>query len=300
MSTFLKKIAIYSVCILIIANVLSYASLWALRQGNFYKPSFLVNEVSENDFDYIVLGASTGLTTINTEVIDSLSNKSGINLSIDDTSISSQYLMLRHFLESGKTTKVCILAPGVTSFDEQTLDISNNDYRFLPFFERSYVSDYFQSFKGTRANVLSKSKYMPMLGVSYYNAEIFYPSIVSLIQPNRYNRFDAKGNYTYPVQNTPSKIIGSRETLNLKFLNPALKQIKDICDKENIKLICYISPIKKVFVVGEHQDYEIINHSNKLIQTKYFYDDVHVNSLGRQIISEQLAYEMNSYFDDKK
>lgn len=298
MIVFLKKIGILVIGLFIIANLLSYVSLWSLRQSSFYKPSFLVNGVTETNFDYVVLGASTGLTTLNTQLIDSISGKKGINLAIDDTSISSQYLMLQHFLALDKTTKVCVLAPGIPSYNEQVQHISANDYRFLPFVNRSYVLDYFQSFSTTDAHILSKSSYVPMLGVSYYNAEVFYPSLLSLFQSNRRNRFDSNGNYTYPVQNIKSQTIKNRKTINLKFQNLALKKIKALCDKKGIKLVCYISPLKNRIFENANLDYNVINHSAKLMNTKYFYDDVHVNSLGRKVISNQFSKDIITYFND--
>lgn len=298
MGVFLKKIGLLLVSLIVIANLLSYASLWCLRQSSFYKPSFLVNGVVENNFDYIVIGASTGLTTLDTKVIDSITGNSGINLSIDDTSISSQYLMLQYFLALGKTTKTCVIAPSITSIDKQTFSVSANDYRFLPYVNRSYVLDYFDSFSGTDAHVLSRSHYFPMVGVSYYNAEVFYPSLLSAFQPKRRNRFDSKGNYTYPVQKIKPEIIEDRKIIKLKYENLDLKKIKTLCDKKGIKLICYISPIKKGIVEDVETDYEIINHSAKLMNTRYFYDDVHVNSLGRKVISEHFANEISTCFTD--
>ncbi|WCO02536.1 hypothetical protein [Psychroserpens ponticola] len=298
MSIFLKKIGILIISTFVIANLLSYISLWTLRQSSFYKPSFLVNAVSETNFDYIVLGASTGLTTLDTQVIDSLSGKKGINLAIDDTSISSQYLMLEHFLALGKTTKICVIAPSFTSFDTQIQSLNANDYRFLPYVDRSYVSDYFQSFSSVNAKLLSGSKYFPMLGVSYYNSEVFYPSLLSVFQPNRHNRFDTNGNYTYPVQDLMSGHIKNRQSIKLNFKNGALKKIQELCDRNNIELICYISPIKNIEIVSNTSDYEIINHSDVLIKTDYFFDNVHVNSLGRQVISERFANDLSSYFKD--
>ncbi|WP_323788708.1 hypothetical protein [Psychroserpens sp.] len=297
MNIFLKKIGILVISVLILGNLLSYLSLWALRQGNFYKPSFLVNGVTETDFDYIVLGASTGLTTLDTQVIDSLTHKNGINLSVDDTPISSQYLMLKHFLAEGKSTKICVLAPSITAFDDQTNRINANDYRFLPFIDRSYVSDYFQSYSGTDARLLSNSRYLPIMGVSYYNAEVFYPSILSVFQPKRRNRFDAKGNYTYPFKNSNADLIENRNTIRVEFQNTDLKKIKSLCDKEGIVLLCYISPFKTAKVNTSNSIYNIINHSDKLLRANYFYDDIHVTSIGRQLISEIFAEDIRPYFN---
>ena len=300
MLKFLKKISILLVSILIIANLLSYFSLKFLRQGDFYKPSFLSNTVEENNFDYIILGASTGLTTLNTKLIDSIIGKNGINLSIDDSSLSTQYLMLQHFFAEGRTTNICVLAPSVKSYDYKSETVSANDYRFLPFIERDYVRNYFQSFSGIDANLLSNSKTFPFLGVSYYNVEVLYPSILTVFKPHYRNRFDSKGNYTYPVNTNikdDSVIMGNKKTLKVEFINPDLKKIKALCEKEGIELICYISPMKYISITTDNADYKIINHSNVLTKSNYFFDDVHVNRFGRQETSVQFSKDITSYFN---
>jgi len=264
---------------------ISAISLWSLRQSSFYKPSFLVNDIKEKKFDYIILGASTGLTTLNSRVIDSVLLTNGINLSMDDTALSSQYLMLQHFLAQGKTTKFCVLAPSVSSFDTENKNISDNDYRFLPFINTNYVSDYFEAYSSKSAQLISNSKYLPMLGVSYFNAEIFYPSLLSFMNPKKRNRFDNKGNYTYPARQNEDKQIIEFKTLPVYFKNNYLEKIEDLCKLHNVELICYLSPINAKKVVTENLDYKIINHSNILKNTSFFYDDIHVNYKGRQVSS---------------
>lgn len=296
MGSFLKKTSFILIGVLLIANLLSYMSLWAMRQGNFYKPSFLVH-LKETKFDYIVLGASTGLTTLDTEVIDSINGTKGINLSVDDTSIASQYLMLQHFLAEGKSTKVCVLAPSVASYDLSQKALSANDYRFLPYVGRDYVSAYYESFSGTDASVLSKSAYVPMLGVSFYNAEVFYPSLISVMQPERRNRFNAHGNYTYPVQNTSYQDLKAQQSIALAFSNPSLKKIKALCDSQGIALICYLSPIKSQRVTKTSPGYQTINHTAVLKDGRYFFDEIHVNSAGRQLISAQFAKDLNAFLN---
>ena len=67
-----------------------------------YKNQFVKNGVKETEFDYVVLGSSTGLTTLDTKLIDEKMYTSGLNISMDDTSLSSHYLMLQYFLSLGK------------------------------------------------------------------------------------------------------------------------------------------------------------------------------------------------------
>ena len=173
MRLFLKRIAFILLIFISTSFVISYGSLWALRQSSFYKPSFLVNDITEKQFDYIVLGSSTGLATLNTKVMDSVLQTNGLNLSMDDTALSSQYLMLQHFLAQGKTTKFIILAPSASSFDANNLNLSDNDYRFLPYINTNYVSDYYGQYASQSAHLLRLSKWMPILGLSYFNVHTF-------------------------------------------------------------------------------------------------------------------------------
>ncbi|QRM87780.1 hypothetical protein FG167_00610 [Lacinutrix sp. WUR7] len=289
MLLFLKRIGFILLVFISVSTIVSFGSLWALRQSSFYKPSFLVNDITEKDFDYIVLGASTGLTTLNTTVIDSVIQTKGINLSMDDTALSSQYLMLEHFLAQGKTAKFCVLAPSATSFDAKDLDISDNDYRFLPYINETYVFQYFKQYASTRAKLISNSKWLPMLGVSYFNVEVFYPSLFTSIQSKKRNRFDANGNYTYPIKDNKHAVISEFKAFPVSFSNPYVAKIKALCMANNIELICYFSPIKGRKVITEISDFSIINHSDLLKNEAYFYDVLHVNTKGRQIASTHFA-----------
>jgi hypothetical protein len=294
MRLFLKRIGFVLLLFFSISMCVAVGSLWSLRQSSFYKPSFLVNSVQDKEFDYIILGSSTGLTTLNTQVIDSVLDIDGINLSMDNTALSSQYLMLQHFLAQGKKTKYCVLAPSAVSFDAKNKDISDNDYRFLPYASVDYIHRYYSSFSSQPAQLLSYSKWFPVLGVSYFNTELFYPSIFSFFQPEKRNRFDAKGNYTYPLKNNEDIAITTFKALPVFFENKFVKKINDLCVKNKIQLICYFSPIKGRQVIAESANYTIINHSDLLTNNTLFYDVIHVNTKGRQVASESFARNLKS------
>ncbi|WP_191859178.1 hypothetical protein [Hanstruepera ponticola] len=295
MLVFLKKIGFILSGFLLLSFLISYGSLWLLRQSHFYKPAYLANGVVQKQFDYIVLGASTGLTTIDTELIDSELDVKGINLAVDDTSLPSQYLMLQHFLAEGKQTDYCILAPNPTNYTTKHDDISDNDYRFLMYIDRPYVYDHFKNFTGFRAHALTLSRWLPTIGVSYYNAEVFYPSLLSVLSPERRNRFDINGNYTYPNYKTPSRPIENFENFPIDFTNNYLKKIKALCQLHDITLICYISPMEGKKAAFDDTEYLIIDHSDVLKDSRYFHDMIHVNTLGRDKASRQLTIDFNKY-----
>lgn len=294
MHLFVKKIGFVLLIFIGIAMGVAAGSLWSLRQSSFYKPSYLVNAVEEKEFDYIILGASTGLTTLNTKVIDSLIDTDGINLSMDDTALSTQYLMLQHFLAQGKSTEYCILAPSASSFDQLNSNISDNDYRFLPYIQTNYVSDYFKSFSSRPATIIEQSKWLPLFGVSYYNVEIFYPSLLTFIKPKKRNRFDKKGNYSYPLKLITEQLIPNFKKMPVTFKSEYVEKIRRLCETHNIKLICYFSPIQATKVETKTNAFTIINHSDLLKNTSLFYDAIHVNQKGRQVCSEIFANDFTT------
>jgi hypothetical protein len=297
MRYFLKKTLTVLAMIIGFSTLISAGSLWSLRNGSFYKPSYLVNSVDEDSFDYIVLGASTGLTSLNTKIIDSILGFNGLNLSMDDTSLSSQYLMLKHFIAQGKTTNYCILAPSVRSYESKRNTLNDNDYRFLMYVNQPYVSDYYRDFNGTRANVLYLSKWLPTVGVSYYNAELFYPSLLSLLSPDRRNRFDERGNYSYPIVASKHELIKVFDSIAIGFSNPFVSKIEELCKIHNIKLICYLSPMEGKNAVLESNLYSVINHVALIKDRHYFNDAIHVNYLGNRLASKEFAKDFSFFIN---
>ena len=294
MKHFIQRLAVFWFATLAIATGLSAACLWQLRQSAFYKPAFLVNAVPEDRFDYIVLGASTGLTTLDTKTIDSILPTRGLNLAVDDTSMPGHYLMLQHFLAQGKKTTYCILAPNNLNFGTEHDALSNNDYRFLMYVNRPYVQDYYRQFSGRTARLLQGSAWFPVLGVAYYNAELFYPALLSLTDSQRRHRFDDRGNYAYPqaVHTLPTG--QTRAVKSLRFTNPYLEKIKALCAQHKITLLCYVSPMASTTIAADTENYQVINHSDLLTDTSLFYDEVHVNRAGRNRVGKAFATQWAS------
>lgn len=272
---------------LILANGLSWMSLYYLRKSEFYKPSFALQKSGEQ-LDYIVLGSSTGLTTLNTQTIDSITGLQGVNLSMDDTSMPIHALMLEHFLAQGGKVSSCVLVFDAGQMNQQTLQQSGNAYRFLPFIQEDYVADYYRASDNT---LLSRSEWLPMIGVGYYNAELFYPGLFSAIKPQRHNRFDARGNYSYPNSGGSNK--EDTDLMTFRFDNPWYKKIKAVCAANNIELILYHPPKFKSEVKSDTAVSNFINHSQLLQDTTFFYDELHVNSEGRQLTSVAFANEFS-------
>lgn len=300
MEVFLKRFFLILFVCLCLGIGLSFAVLWGLRKGNFYKPSFVSNTLKGDSFDYVILGASTGLTTLDTELIDELSGLKGINLSIDDTSLASSYLMLQHLLTEGIKTSYVVLSPNNLNYGQKTQPLSDNDYRFLMYGHRDYVQDYYGSFHEFPSRILSTASLFPLFGVGYYNAELIGPSVLSVAQPSKHNRFNAKGNYTYPKNQVEDVMIEQKTTKSIYFENPWLSRIALLCETHGIQLIYYLSPMKEFSLKPERSMVPVINHTDLLTHSYFFYDGIHVNSLGRERVSEAFSKKFKAYMIGNK
>lgn len=289
MKKFLLHIFKYGLIVFILLNAISWCSLYFLRNSSFYKPQFLTHEVKKSNFDYIVIGSSIGLTTLNTALIDSLTLKNGINLSIDDTALSSNYLMLQHFFNQRKKTKFCVLSISNWDLANKNPILNDNDYRFLPFVSNDYVFNYYKNLEQGFFKPLTLSHYFPLIGVSYYNTEIFYPSIISAINPNKRNRFDKNGNYSYPEMGTIKPKKWSSTTLI--WNNPFVEKIKKLCDANATTLLIYQAPIFNTKIINTNKKYNFINNANVIRNDSYFFDEIHLNKNGRREASIIFAKE---------
>lgn len=287
MKQFLKSIGLYGFISFLFFNGIAFLCLFVLSKSNFYKPCFVKNGVKTEHFDYVVLGSSTGLTTLNTKLIDSITGKKGLNISMDDSSLNTQYLMLQHFVNSNKKTKCLVLAVTPWDLENDSPQLNNNDYRFLPFVMEKYVYDYYLKMEQGFFKPLAYSKYVPLFGLSYYNTELFYPSIFSTINIKKRNRFDDMGNYSYPSNGLPNKL--TSEEISLKINNPYFNKISNFCKSHNIKLVSYIAPIYKTTVSLKEINTKIINHSSFITSKNMFYDNIHVNKMGREKCSVEFA-----------
>lgn len=295
MKRFFFKIMVYSFLVFLIGNTIAFISLHVLGKSNLYKPQFVKNGVKETHFDYVVLGSSTGLTTLDTKQIDSVCATRGLNISMDDSALSSHFLMLEYFYQQKKTTNYLVLAVTPWDLELEKPILNDNDYRFLTEINDEKVWDYYKTISYKGIPILKYSKFFPLIGVSYYNTEIFYPSIFSLLQPQKRNRFDEKGNYSYPNLGMPEAT--NNQIIKSKIKNPYFYKLKRFCKQKKIALILYQSPMYKAKVTY-HTNEKIINHSTLLSDKKLFYDNLHVNALGRKKCTEAFTIQIKEMLDD--
>ena len=274
---------------MIIGNVIGFSANYFLKKSSFYKSSFLLNNFnSGNKLDYFVVGSSRGLTTINTTLIDKELNTKGVNLSMDDTDLKTQFLMIKHFFESNYKSDYLVLVLDANHFTHTSIELGNNDYRFAPFTERDYVKDHFKKYEKSTLNVLTNSNFNPFFAYSYYNLELLLPATLSVFKPKYRNKFDMFGNYSYPSSGHGKNNENlKQEEIKIEITNPIIKEVENYLNENNCKLIIYIAPYQQEkFIFNKDLNYSIINHSTVLEdKNSLFYDKQHVNSEGRKVIT---------------
>lgn len=293
MKRFVHKIGLYAMVLMVISNSIAWLSLYLIGNSSLYKPQFIKNSVKEMHFDYVVMGSSTGLTTIDTKLLDEKLQTTGLNCSIDDSSLTTQYLMLQYFLSLGKKTKKIILCVTPWDLESKQEKIGSNDYRFLSEIHNDFVYNHFERFEEGNLKLLTYSKYLPALGVSYYNNELFYPSIYAAIFPNKRNRFDEKGNYTYPSSTNDLKSEAIKEH-HVSIINPSFYKFIQFCNFHSIEVVLYQSPLHQTKVVYPKDiGIQIINHS-RFLSDLLLYDEIHVNAEGRRTCTLALVNELKN------
>lgn len=286
MKKFLIKISYYAILTFCIGNAIAFIATHFLSKSHFYKSSFLVNAFeTEDSFDYFIVGSSRGLTTLNSSQIDIELGLKGVNLSMDDTDLKTQLLMIQHFFNSGYQSKYCVLSLDDTHFEKTSRKLGNNDYRFAMFSNRNYVHQHYKDYETGKIKVLQNAKLTPFMAYSYYNLELLMPAALSAIKPKYRNRFDTTGNYYYPnLKNNKILKETKSQVKDLKIKNPLLEEIIEILQKNNCELIIYIAPYRYLSYEGIVDDtrYQLINHSKNLQSQDLFYDALHVNFRGRE------------------
>ncbi|WP_111672162.1 hypothetical protein [Algoriphagus litoralis] len=299
MKKFLRDVSLYLSVILLIGMGISFAASYFLSKSQFYKPNFIVNNLGKNShYTYILAGSSRGLTTVNTEEVDRNLNVKGLNISMDDTGLPSQFLMIKHYFESGYTADYCVLTLDLSHMEGSKNGLGDNDYRFVSYSDRDYVWEYFRSKEEGIVRPLTLSRYFPLFAFSYYNMELFWPALYSTVNPQFKNRFDSNGNYFYPDQVLPEDQEKEPwKTVPKTLGNPILTELEEYLKSKNCKLIVYVAPYYGTTLsITETGTYPVINHSGALKEAKYFFDINHVNNLGRNEATALFTQSLEDYF----
>jgi hypothetical protein len=259
-----------------------------LKRSNLFKSTFVFNELKDKTLDYVIIGSSRGLTTLNSKLIDSLTGLSGFNASTDGGGIATNILMLQHLIHNNVKFKYCIFTLDAIGIADHTYQFSKNTYRFVPFCHEPYIQETMAKFEDCKEKSnFRASRFYPGFTVFENNKTLLTGAVKALINPQTRNRYDEKGNYTYPLRQPIDKKINF-DTKEFAKYGTVYYDLLKICTENNIKLITYIAPIEGQYLKVPYTK-NLINHSDLLDNTKFFADELHVNPIGRQIATTAFA-----------
>lgn len=293
MKKFVLKSTLYLFIVLFLANGIAMLTSLALKRGQFFKPSYLVNAYEPGQkFNIAVFGSSRSLASLDTKLFTDRFAGISTNFSMDYTALPTTKLMVEHFFAQGFHAEYVVVSIDIPDLDSSKTVISENDYRFFPFRNASYVGEYFKKYDKGLVKPLASSSLFPFLGFGYYNMELLGPSLISAMNPTYKYQFDELGNFQYPDH------LGMSEKPNPRFFktalkNPILKEIAELAKKNSSRLIIYIAPyLRDDIEILDSCPFEVINHSRIIDDPKYFSDYIHLVNSGKKLASQAFIKDL--------
>lgn len=297
MRRFLMKTVFYGLVFAVLANLLSWGCFAVLRRADMYKPSYVAHREGGREFDYVVLGSSTGLVDLNTALIDSLTGLNGFNLSLDGMGPAGQYMMLEHFLSEGYAARRIILSVDQTAYaDTQAIDM--NEFYFLPWVGKDYVYWTFAEREPGLLKIRAYSRYFPMIGLGYYNQQLLGSCAIAFAAPRHRWYFDEKGNFTYPGVLDSLAWVGKELIVDtLRIRNPYVHEMQRRCRQEGMELFYFLPPeLGRKTVVLDSANCHVWNYRDAYNRRmSFFHDAVHLNREGRSDLSQKVVERMCSW-----
>lgn len=276
----MKKI---NITLIILLLVLPFYSRYKFAGSVFFK-AWNIENFTEQKFDYVIIGGSQSLVGLNTEQINNQLNITGYNASLDGEGIVGSLTMLQHLLESNVQFDILILSLQA-GFEGDTNDIKvyKNSYRWFPYLFRDYVSSQF----GINNWI---DKCVQTFFIFYKSNKTIMPALASsFLRPNYQWKYDRNGDYIYPENKNSGlsmELIGNNKTVDIDT-HGIVKSIYQICDSAGISVLLHVAPLyDRNYYLESSTQATMINQSSLLRESYYFYDNIHVNALGRRAATE--------------
>lgn len=285
--------------------VICYVLFWLMdvgfthvfKKGNYTKVQWLA-KVKNQNYDFIIHGNSRAFTTIDIPKIEAATGKKGINISVDGSSITDQYIMLKLFLlNNNKFKKMYLQIDPFSSNTEEIFDFAVP--KFFPYLKDTVVFDHFKQF----GYEWYAYRYIPFYRYAKYNTlwgihEVINDQFGILPQD-----FDQYGDFFYPGTDYkgPEKLRDL--TFDLKGRYKFLNQIIQLCKDNNIEVILFTAPVADIRIDAKYKQ-NIIEFTNLMLKEKgvhyynygdlygndpkYFYNVIHITKAGAENFTEHI------------
>jgi hypothetical protein len=298
MKKFTIKVLLFLILILLVQMPISI-----LIQKDYHtkkKQEWALN-IKNKEFDYAFLGSSRVLNLIDVNVIDSITNKVGVNLGISGVGYADNYILFQKFLENNKLNKLYLNLDPYSLSSNISFSYPFTNYAYLKYFSEENIKlvykDMMPTWKYYLWELISISKFL-----EYNNFRVRYYSDFSSYDKN-------KGSILLTGSINSNKLTFNKnqtkyfvDSLDLKYL----KKIINLCKLNNIECILLTTPIHvkafekynnleemflfiDTFVCKEKRKYISNERLFDCSEDKYFKDINHLNKSGAKLYSMNLA-----------
>ena len=248
------------------------------------KLQYILNTKNES-FDIIFLGSSRVANHIDTKLFDSLSNKKTINLGVEGAGLNDNLLQLKLLIANNNISNVFLQIDSNFEYDKPSNIAISEAMPFLNYNDiiNTHIKKYFNNFE--------KLEYIPFYRYAINDPKIgFREMFFSVV--NKKPRTNPSIGFT-PKFGNKLPLIESSLPKKIKLKNIILDEITEICLKNKIQLILYISPYCSKTKNMRYIE-KLITKVPNLIDLSKGYDDKlffncgHLNNQGAKIFTTNL------------
>lgn len=303
MKRFLKNTVFFSCLLLGIIFLIQLAISYRIK-GKTVTGYDTLEQTANVNADLVFLGSSRCWAHFDPRFFEKNYHLKSVNIGMNGHSdLVASLLRLENYLAKNKAPKFALLNvdPFIIggSLQHNTKFINKNDYSRFAFFpnpEDEALMDYFQFDTAERCIPLyALFKYQLFMDcVTLKNSNAF---------PEGFEENDEKWDTVkYPITDENKEYYFKDK--DIPGITKALKEINDLCQKNNIRLICLQSPVyqstyeldafEKPKAICQKLNIPFIDVSDSYIKDKtdYFYNAIHLNKKG--------VYEMNQLLKNEK
>lgn len=275
-----KILVLTLVLMFIMDKVYSYAFL----QSNKRSKIGLIYNSPPTNYDVVILGSSRANNHFVTKMFTDKGLKT-FNFGMQGSKLFESDLVLKLLLEKKNKIKNVIIDVDVTLKSENKSD--GTFLKFLPYFDSSHVIR--EHFK--ELNDFNSFYYLPFYRYLKFDSKIGFREMLFHALNKKSKELDNGGYGPLPENN------GNLKAEILDFQpqrNRYYEEIKNICKKNNIKLIAIMTPMcenvagKEYFEKVNQLYPEIYNYENKVIEDKYFSTCGHMNDMGARAFTAKI------------
>lgn len=305
MKRFIIKISVYA------GMLVAFLVIYALFCENLFKNNdyYLGNskrywQLSQKDqeVDYLVLGSSRAYGSLDVSLLDSIIGKKGINLGLNGSGFTENFVTLKLFLENGnKADFVFLQVDPYSLMSDRSFSNSFHSYAYLPFWDKDKE---IKNVLHANNPILKKWPFYPPLLAyfiynNYYSPYNVYKGLKNNGEFCGYDFDCSNGNKRFNVS-TQNKEINGEEILIEPNSNDILyyEKILNLAEENNMEIISYMAPTLDNF--PNYDSIEVlrsINYktSDSINKSRFYSDATHMNESGRRIFTSRFGEFLLSY-----